>query len=461
MTLIASVSGIRGTIGGEINNNLTPINVVAFAAAYGSWLKIKHSSVTVVVGRDARISGPMVQSLVQMTLVGLGIDVIDIGLSTTPTVEMEVVRKQAQGGIVITASHNPKHWNALKLLNSKGEFINVDEGVELMQYVKEQSFDFVGVDGLGKISIVSDAISAHIDSIISLPQVNVSAIKSAGFSVVVDGVNSSGGIAVPLLLEQLGVKVHKIYCTPNGEFPHNPEPLEEHLSDLSNEVTAQRADLGIAVDPDVDRLVFIDENGLFFGEEYTLVACADYILKAEKGPIVSNLSSSRALADLANDYNVNYHASAIGELHVVSKMKEVKALIGGEGNGGVILPTLHYGRDALVGIALFLSHIANENIRVSKLKERYTSYVMYKKKIDLSSSWNADALLDTIATSFEDARVTTIDGVKIDFDDSWIHLRKSNTEPIIRLYAEAKSQDKIKAKIEKVEATIAEFIASV
>ena len=461
MTLIASVSGIRGTIGGEINNNLTPINVVAFAAAYGSWLKIKHRSVTVVVGRDARISGPMVQSLVQMTLVGLGIDVIDIGLSTTPTVEMEVVRKQAQGGIVITASHNPKHWNALKLLNSKGDFINVDEGVELMQYVKEQSFDFVGVDGLGKISIVSDAISAHIDSIISLPQVNVSAIKSAGFSVVVDGVNSSGGIAVPLLLEQLGVKVHKIYCTPNGEFPHNPEPLEEHLSDLSNEVTAQRADLGIAVDPDVDRLVFIDENGLFFGEEYTLVACADYILKKEKGPIVSNLSSSRALADLANDYNVNYHASAIGELHVVSKMKEVKALIGGEGNGGVILPILHYGRDALVGIALFLSHIANENIRVSKLKERYTSYVMYKKKIDLSSSWNADALLDTIATSFEDARVTTIDGVKIDFDDSWIHLRKSNTEPIIRLYAEAKSQDKIKAKIEKVEATIAEFIASV
>ena len=461
MTLIASISGIRGTIGGEINNNLTPINVVTFAAAYGSWIKIKHRSVTVVVGRDARISGPMVQSLVQMTLVGLGIDVIDIGLSTTPTVQMEVVRKQAQGGIVITASHNPKHWNALKLLNSKGEFINTDEGVELMQYVKEQSFEFVGVDGLGKICIVNDAISAHIDSIISLPQVNVSAIKSAGFSVVVDGVNSSGGIAVPLLLEQLGVKVHKIYCTPNGEFPHNPEPLEEHLSDLSNEVTAQRADLGIAVDPDVDRLVFIDENGLFFGEEYTLVACADYILKTEKGPIVSNLSSSRALADLANDYDVNYHASAIGELHVVSKMKEVKALIGGEGNGGVILPTLHYGRDALVGIALFLSHIANEKIRVSKLKERYTSYVMYKKKIELSCSWNLDALLDTVATSFVDARVTTIDGVKIDFDDSWIHLRKSNTEPIIRLYAEAKSQDKIKAKIEKVEATIAEFIASV
>mgnify|MGYP001369715610 CR=1 FL=1 len=461
MTLIASVSGIRGTIGGEISNNLTPINVVAFAAAYGSWIKIKHHSVTVVVGRDARISGPMVQSLVQMTLVGLGIDVIDIGISTTPTVEMEVVRKQAQGGIVITASHNPMHWNALKLLNNKGEFINVDEGVELMQYVKEQSFDFVGVNGLGKISIVSDAISAHIDKIISLPQVNVSAIKSAGFSVVVDGVNSSGGIAVPLLLEQLGVKVHKIYCTPNGEFPHNPEPLEEHLSDLSNEVTAQRADLGIAVDPDVDRLVFIDENGLFFGEEYTLVACADYILKKEKGPIVSNLSSSRALADLANDYDVNYHASAIGELHVVNKMKEVKALIGGEGNGGVILPALHYGRDALVGIALFLSHIANENIRVSKLKERYTSYLMYKKKIDLSSSWNADALLDTIATTFEDARVTKIDGVKIDFDDSWIHLRKSNTEPIIRLYAEAKSLDNIKAKIEKIEAVIAEFVASV
>ena len=348
----------------------------------------------------------------------------------------------------------------LKLLNNKGEFINVDEGVQLMQYVKEQSFDFVGVDGLGKISIVSDAISAHIDSIISLPQVNVSAIKSAGFSVVVDGVNSSGGIAVPLLLEQLGVKVHKIYCTPNGEFPHNPEPLEEHLSDLSNEVTAQRADLGIAVDPDVDRLVFIDENGLFFGEEYTLVACADYLLQTENGDVVSNLSSSRALADLANEYGVAYHASAVGEVHVVTKMKEVNALIGGEGNGGVILPALHYGRDALVGIALFLSYLAKEKISVSALKERYTSYVMDKKKIALSSSWDPNALLAAVADAFADEQVTTIDGVKIDFEDSWIHLRKSNTEPIIRLYGEAKTKAKMADNIKKIEAVITAFVAS-
>ena len=460
MTLIASVSGIRGTIGGEINQNLTPVNVVAFAAAYGSWIKTKHQLATVVVGRDARISGPMVQALVQQTLVSLGIDVIDVGLSTTPTVEMEVVRKQAQGGIIITASHNPKQWNALKLLNNKGEFISAEDGSELMQYVNDQSFEFVGVDELGKISVVTDALTAHMDAILSLPLVNVAAIKAAGFSAVVDGVNSSGGVAVPMLLEQLGVKVHKIHCTPNGEFPHNPEPLKEHLVDLSDAVTEQHADLGIAVDPDVDRLVFMDENGLLFGEEYTLVACADYVLQTEKGTLVSNLSSSRALADLANDYGVDYHASAVGEVHVVAKMKEVNAVIGGEGNGGVILPALHYGRDALVGIALFLSHLAKEKISVSTLKERYASYVMDKKKIELSPSWDADALLAAVATAFADERVTTIDGVKIDFDDSWIHLRKSNTEPIIRLYGEAKTQDKMADKINKIEAAIAAFVAS-
>ena len=385
---------------------------------------------------------------------------IDVGLSTTPTVEMEVVRKQAQGGIIITASHNPKQWNALKLLNNKGEFISVEDGSELMQYVNDQSFEFVGVDELGKISVVTDALTAHMDAILSLPQVNVAAIKAAGFSAVVDGVNSSGGVAVPMLLEQLGVKVHKINCTPNGEFPHNPEPLKEHLVDLSDAVTEQHADLGIAVDPDVDRLVFMDENGLLFGEEYTLVACADYVLQTEKGTLVSNLSSSRALADLANDYGVDYHASAVGEVHVVAKMKEVNAVIGGEGNGGVILPALHYGRDALVGIALFLSHLAKEKISVSTLKERYASYVMDKKKIELSPSWDADALLAAVATAFADERVTTIDGVKIDFDDSWIHLRKSNTEPIIRLYGEAKTQDKMADKINKIEAAIAAFVAS-
>ena len=460
MTLIASVSGIRGTIGGEINQNLTPVDVVAFAAAYGSWIKTKHQLATVVVGRDARISGPMVQALVQQTLVSLGIDVIDVGLSTTPTVEMEVVRKQAQGGIIITASHNPKQWNALKLLNNKGEFISAEDGFELMQYVNDQSFEFVGVDELGKISVVTDALTAHMDAILSLPLVNVAAIKAARFSAVVDGVNSSGGVAVPMLLEQLGVKVHKIHCTPNGAFPHNPEPLKEHLVDLSDAVTEEHADLGIAVDPDVDRLVFIDENGLLFGEEYTLVACADYVLQTDKGAIVSNLSSSRALADLGNDYGVDYHTSAVGEVHVVAKMKEVNAVIGGEGNGGVILPVLHYGRDALVGIALFLSHLAKEKISVSTLKERYASYVMDKKKIELSPSWDADALLAAVAKTFANERVTTIDGVKIDFDDSWIHLRKSNTEPIIRLYGEAKTQDKMNDKINKIEAAIAAFVAS-
>jgi phosphomannomutase len=373
---------------------------------------------------------------------------------------MEVVRKQAQGGIIITASHNPKQWNALKLLNEKGEFISAADGEELMQFVSDQSYDFTDVDSLGSITTSKDALEAHIEAILALPQVDVSAIKAAGFSAVVDGVNSSGGVAVPTLLEKLGVKTAKIHCTPNGEFPHNPEPLEEHLVDLSDAVTAQHADLGIAVDPDVDRLVFMDENGLLFGEEYTLVACADYMLQSEKGPLVSNLSSSRALADLANAYGVNYHASAVGEVHVVAKMKEVKALIGGEGNGGVILPALHYGRDALVGIALFLSHLAKEKVSVSVLKKRYSAYVMDKKKIELSPTWDTDALLAAVATAFADARVTTIDGVKIDFDDSWIHLRKSNTEPIIRLYGEAKSHDGMKVKIDKIEAAIAAFVAS-
>ena len=461
MTLIASVSGIRGTIGGEINQNLTPVDIVSFAAAYGSWIKTKHQSCVVVVGRDARISGPMVQALVQQTLVGLGIDIIDVGLSTTPTVEMEVVRQHAQGGIIITASHNPKQWNALKLLNEKGEFISATDGEELMQFVSDQSYDFTDVDSLGSITTSKDALEAHIEAILALPQVDISAIKAAGFAVVVDGVNSSGGVAVPQLLHKLGVTVTEIHCTPNGEFPHNPEPLKENLTDLTTAVTTHSAHLGIAVDPDVDRLVFVDEQGVLFGEEYTLVACADYILQKDKGAVVSNLSSSRALADLATDHNVSYHASAVGEVHVVSKMKAVNAVIGGEGNGGIIFPALHYGRDALVGIALFLSFLAKEKKTVSALKKQYSNYVMSKKKIQLSPEWDADALLVAVADTFKNERVTTIDGVKIDFDDSWIHLRKSNTEPIIRLYGEAKSQSQMDEQIKNIEVAIATFVASV
>ena len=461
MTLIASVSGIRGTIGGKVKTNLTPVDVVAFASAYGTWLvSTTKTSCTVVVGRDARISGPMVQQLVQQTLIGLGINVIDVGLSTTPTVEMEVVRQHAQGGIILTASHNPKQWNALKLLNSKGEFISSDDGKALMQHLEAQSYDFASVDDLGVISTVDDALEAHIDAILALDLVDVDAIQAAQFSVVVDGVNSSGGVAVPMLLDKLGVKTSKIHCTPNGDFPHNPEPLKEHLTDLTTAVLDNKADVGIAVDPDVDRLVFMDERGVLFGEEYTLVACADYVLAHQKGDVVSNLSSSRSLADLAQQHGVDYHASAVGEVHVVEKMKAVNAVIGGEGNGGIILPELHYGRDALVGIALFLSFLAKERETVSSLKKRYSSYVMSKKKIQLSETWDTDALLTAVAHTFKNESVTTIDGVKIDFDDSWIHLRKSNTEPIIRLYAEAPDEHRIHVQVEKIEKAIAAFVAS-
>ena len=461
MTLISSVSGIRGTIGGVAKENLTPVDVVVFAAAYGSWLRDTYSkSCCVVVGRDARISGPMVQALVQQTLVGLGIDVIDVGLSTTPTIEMEVVRQKAQGGIILTASHNPKEWNALKLLNAKGEFISKQDGDDLMQHVHKQNFDFALVDNLGSISQSTDALDAHIDAILALPLVDASAIRNANIHAVVDGVNSSGGVAVPALLKKLGVKTTKIHCTPNGEFPHNPEPLKEHLTDLSQAVSGSDAVLGIAVDPDVDRLVFVDESGLLFGEEYTLIACADYVLQHNKGAVVSNLSSSRALADLANDYGVDYHASAVGEVHVVEKMKAVDAVIGGEGNGGIIYPELHYGRDALVGIALFLSFLAAEKTSVSSLKRRYTSYVMLKDRVVLSPDLDIDGLLRHVSSFFAAVRVTTIDGVKIDFEDAWIHLRKSNTEPIIRLYAEGKTSAIVAEKKRKLEEAIAAFGAS-
>ncbi|MBZ0326569.1 MAG: phosphoglucosamine mutase [Altibacter sp.] len=442
MTLIKSISGIRGTIGGKQGENLTPIDAVKYAAAYGSWVKQQRNkeNYRVVVGRDARISGEMVQQLVMNTLVGLGIHVIDLGLSTTPTVEIAVALEHADGGIILTASHNPKQWNALKLLNSKGEFLNAAAGQQILDIAENAEIDFAEVDALGKITINDAYIDMHIDEILELDLVNVAAIKKAKLKVVVDGVNSTGGIAVPLLLEALGVHPIKLFCEPTGHFPHNPEPLKEHLMDLMKKVVAEQADFGIVVDPDVDRLAFVDENGEMFGEEYTLVAVADYVLKHTKGNTVSNMSSSRALRDVTEKHGGTYTASAVGEVNVVEKMKETQAVIGGEGNGGIIYPELHYGRDSLVGIALFLSHLAEVNTTVSELRKRYTSYFMSKKKIELTPQLDVDAILKAMATRYASEEINTIDGVKIDFAENWVHLRKSNTEPIIRIYTEAKSQ---------------------
>ena len=444
MTLISSVSGIRGTLGGKTGDNLTPIDVVRFASAYGSWILQNVDKATIVVGRDARPSGPIIQNMVQQTLVSLGIDVIDVGLSTTPTVELEVVRHKAQGGIILTASHNPKEWNALKLLNKKGEFLNADEGEQInMMSADLSSIEFANIDNLGAICKESDAIQHHIEAILNLPLVDHDKIKTSSFKVVVDGVNSSGGIAVPQLLEKLGVEVISIHCEPNGEFPHNPEPLAQHLTDLSKAVVYHQADFGIAVDPDVDRLVFMDEKGTLFGEEYTLVACADYILRSNPGNTVSNLSSTRALAEVTRRFGGNYVASAVGEAHVVELMKKTDAVIGGEGNGGVIYPDLHYGRDALVGIALFLSHLSHLDCKVSVLRSQYPNWLMRKDKVKLSPQQDIDALLKSIESAYEAFRVTTIDGVKIDFPDGWVHIRKSNTEPILRIYAEAKTEHRL------------------
>jgi phosphomannomutase len=457
MTLISSVSGIRGTIGGKAWDNLTPIDVVRFASSYGSWLLQNHEKTTVVVGRDARPSGPMIQSLVQHTLISLGIDVIDVGLSTTPTVELEVVRNKAQGGIILTASHNPKEWNALKLLNEKGEFLNAQEGEKINQISQNLSaIDFAAIDDLGSICTESDAIQHHIEAIRNLPLVDLKAIQAKGFKVVVDGVNSSGGIAVPQLLEALGAEVIPIHCEPNGDFPHNPEPLAHHLTDLSEAVVAHQADLGIAVDPDVDRLVFMDEKGTLFGEEYTLVACADYVLRTNPGNTVSNLSSTRALAEVTDQYGGNYVASAVGEAHVVELMKKTNAVIGGEGNGGVIYPDLHYGRDALVGIALFLSHLCHVDCSVSVLRSKYPNWLMRKDKVTLTPQHNVDALLDSIASAHAAFQVTTIDGVKIDFPDGWVHIRKSNTEPIIRIYAEAKTEKRLDELVGEIQRLVKE-----
>jgi phosphomannomutase len=452
MTLIKSISGIRGTIGGAVGENLTPIDAVKFAAAYGTWLKNDRNKETyrVVVGRDARISGNMIQDLVMNTLIGLGIHVIDLGLSTTPTVEVAVPLEHADGGIILTASHNPKQWNALKLLNSKGEFLNGVEGAKILEIADKDGFDFAEVDDLGKITKNDAYIDIHIDEVLDLDLVDADLVRKANFKVVVDGVNSTGGIAIPLLLDRLGVNTVKLYCEPNGQFPHNPEPLKEHLTDISELVVKENADLGIVVDPDVDRLALICNDGEMFGEEYTLVACADYVLSKTKGNTVSNMSSSRALRDVTEKHGGVYEASAVGEVNVVELMKKNNAVIGGEGNGGIIYPSSHYGRDSLVGVALFLTHLAEKQISIRELRDSYPSYFMSKNKIQLTPQIDVDAILIAMQEKYAHENITTIDGVKIDFTDNWVHLRKSNTEPIIRIYTEAKSQDLADALAQKI-----------
>ena len=442
MTLIKSISGIRGTIGGKPGDNLTPIDTVKFAAAYGIWLKdySKKDKLKVVIGRDARLSGEMIQNLVVSTLVGLGIDVIDLDLSTTPTVEIAVPMEKADGGIILTASHNPKQWNALKLLNEKGEFLDAAQGAKILEIAENENFDFSEVDDLGSILKNDSYIDIHIDEVLNLSLVDADTIRRAKFKVVVDGVNSTGGIAIPKLLEELGVEVIKLYCDPTGHFPHNPEPLKEHLGDICELVVKEKADFGIVVDPDVDRLAFIDNTGEMFGEEYTLVACADYVLGKTKGNTVSNLSSSRALRDVTEKHGGTYEAVAVGEVNVVTKMKANKAIIGGEGNGGIIYPESHYGRDSLVGTALFLMLMAERGGTVAELRASYPSYFMSKKKIQLTPGLDVDGILKAMAEKYQNEEISTIDGVKIDFPENWVHLRKSNTEPIIRIYTEAKSQ---------------------
>ena len=442
MTLIKSISGIRGTIGGTTGDNLTPLDVVKFAAAYGSWLKSQSNkeSHTVVIGRDARISGEMVQNLVMATLTGMGIHILDLGLSTTPTVEIAVPKEKADGGIILTASHNPKQWNALKLLNADGEFLNAEEGAVILELAEKEDFIFSEVDDLGTITKNDNYLDIHVQEVLDLPLVDADKIRAGKFKVVLDAVNSTGGLAIPKLLDALGVEVVKLYCDPTGHFPHNPEPLKEHLEEISRLVPECGADLGIVVDPDVDRLAFISNDGTMFGEEYTLVACADYVLSRTPGNTVSNLSSTRALRDITQKHGGNYEAAAVGEVNVVTKMKDTQAIIGGEGNGGIIYPESHYGRDALVGTALFLMLLSEKGGSVKALRDSYPAYFMSKKKMQLTPELNVDALLEAMAAKYSDYKPSTIDGVKIDFEDSWVHLRKSNTEPIIRIYTEAGSQ---------------------
>ena len=459
MALIKSISGIRGTIGGKPGDGLSPIDIVTFAAAYGAWLQgTNPSSNQIVLGRDARISGSMVSSLVANTLIGLGWDVLDIGLSTTPTVELAVPWTQSAGGIIITASHNPAQWNALKLLNDAGEFISDADGKAMLELAENLDFNFAEVTALGKIISDDTFLQQHIDHVLGLRWVDKQAIQAKKFKVLVDAVNSTGGIVVPQLLNALGVMdVDVIFGEPNGHFGHNPEPLPENLTAMIAQMKEGNYDLGIVVDPDVDRLCFISEDGTPFGEEYTLVAIADYILSIEKGNTVSNLSSTRALADVTQKHQGNYFAAAVGEVNVVAKMKAEHAIIGGEGNGGVIFPESHYGRDALVGIGLFLTHLAQKNKQVSALRAEYPAYIMSKNKIELSAKLNVDLILATVAEQFKAEKVNTIDGVKIDFADRWVHLRKSNTEPIIRIYSEAPTEQEANALAQQIMQVIQEI----
>ena len=443
MTLIKSISGIRGTIGGVEGNSLTPIDIVKFTSAYARFiLEQKIESKTIVIGRDARISGFMLSNIVSGTLIGCGFDVIDIGLSTTPTVEVAVHDLKAAGGIILTASHNPKQWNALKLLNNKGEFISANDGEVILDYSTKNDFKFSLIDSIGKYQFDNSLNDSHINKVLDLALVNIDLIKSKKYKVVLDAVNSTGGIIIPKLLKELGVECVELYCTPNGDFPHNPEPLPENLKDISNLVVKEKADFGIVVDPDVDRLAFVCEDGTIFGEEYTLVSVADFVLSKLGGNAVSNLSSTRALSDITYKYGGEYFASAVGEVNVVEKMKETNAIIGGEGNGGVIYPKLHYGRDALVGIALFLTYLSEKDLSVSELRSSYPNYFISKNKIQLTDSTDMQFIISELANKYSKEKINLIDGLKIDFDEGWVHLRKSNTEPIVRIYSESISKQK-------------------
>lgn len=459
MTLIKSISGIRGTIGGAQGDNLTPIDIVKFTTAYARFMSEKHGGkrLTIVVGRDARISGEMVNDIIEGTLMGCGVDVINVGLCTTPGTEMAVITHKADGGIIITASHNPKQWNALKLLNENGEFLNDAEGKRVLALADDEAFDFPEVDNIGKVILREDFNPTHIEQVLALEMVDVETVKARKFKVVVDAVNSVGGVVIPTLLRALGCDVVELFCTPDGQFAHNPEPLAEHLTEISRVVVEEKADLGVVVDPDVDRLALVNEDGTMFGEEYTLVAVADYILSQTTGNTVSNLSSSRALSDVTKAHGGEYSASAVGEVNVVTKMKEVGAVIGGEGNGGVIYPALHYGRDALVGVALFLTHLVKKNCTMTELRATYPAYYASKNKIQLTPDIDVDKVLREMKERYAHENVNDIDGVKIDFTENWVHLRKSNTEPIIRVYTEAKSADEADALAQRIMGEIEEI----
>ena len=451
MTLIKSISGIRGTIGGQVGGALTPLDVVRFTASYASFIrKNANASNTIIIGRDARISGEMVNNIVSGTLMGCGFNVLDVGLSTTPTIEVAVQLHKSAGGIILTASHNPKQWNALKLLNEKGEFLSATDGQEILALAENDNFTFTEVDDLGSYFFDDSFNDKHIEEVLKLDLVDVELVKLAGFKVVVDAVNSTGGFMVPNLLKKMGVECVKLFCEPNGQFPHNPEPLPENLTEISKLVVSEKADFGIVVDPDVDRLAMVCEDGTMFGEEYTLVAVADYVLSKTPGNTVSNLSSTRALSDVTNKHNGSYQASAVGEVNVVEKMKATNAIIGGEGNGGVIYPAMHYGRDALIGVALFLTQLAERKISARALRDSYPNYFISKNKIQLTPEIDVDAILVAVEEKYKTEQITTIDGLKIDFKEGWVHMRKSNTEPIIRIYAESEGEDKANALAENM-----------